>query len=161
MLSCISDFFFVGDSTWIAWHLSFALSIFAYSRKTRVRSLSSMRYMLLGYSFEPRPYSRALGTAGSVMTIGLSINGCSHSKNQFDDRELDWLVQKFGLRRLQRFDVIRGDFPESFSLPFFTRKVSTVIFSEGGYAFSRWQSDKTSNIWYLVFATTTLSRKLV
>ena len=50
-----------------------------------------MRYMLLGYSFEPRPYtnSHALGTAGSVMTIGLSINGCSHSKNQFDEKELD------------------------------------------------------------------------
>ena len=45
--------------------------------------------MLLGYSFEPRPYSSALGTAGSVMTVGLSINGCSHSKNQFDERELD------------------------------------------------------------------------
>ena len=29
--------------------------------------------MLLGYSFEPSPKSRALGTAGSFMTIGLSI----------------------------------------------------------------------------------------
>ena len=69
--------------------------------------------MLLGYSFEPRPYtnSHALGTTGSVMTIGLSINGCSHSKNQFDERELDWLVQKFGLQRLQRFDLIRGNSP--------------------------------------------------
>ena len=26
----------------------------------------------------PRPYSRALATAGFFMTIGLSINGCSH-----------------------------------------------------------------------------------
>ena len=39
--------------------------------------------MLLGYSLEPRPNSHALGTVGSVMTIGLSINRCSHSKNQF------------------------------------------------------------------------------
>ena len=31
-----------------------------------------------GYSFEPRPNSR--GLAGSVMTIGLLINRCSHSK---------------------------------------------------------------------------------
>ena len=38
---------------------------------TRVRSLLSMRGMLLGYSFKPRPYSRALGIAGSVKTIGL------------------------------------------------------------------------------------------
>ena len=30
--------------------------------------------MLPGYNLEPRPNSRALGMAGSVMTIGLSIN---------------------------------------------------------------------------------------
>ena len=36
--------------------------------------------MLLGYSFDYRPNSSALGTAGSVMIIGLSINGSSHSK---------------------------------------------------------------------------------
>ena len=38
--------------------------------------------MLLGYSFEPRPNSRVLATAGSVMPIGLSVNGCSHSKKK-------------------------------------------------------------------------------
>ena len=43
------------------------------------------------------------------------------------------------------------DFPESFILPFLTRKVSTVIFSEGSYALSRWQNDKTSNIWIILF----------
>ena len=46
----------------------------------RVRSLLNMRGMLLRCSFEPRPNSRVLATAGSVMTIGLSINGCSHLK---------------------------------------------------------------------------------
>ena len=46
----------------------------------RVRSLLSIRSMLLGYSFEPRSNRRALATVGSVMTIGLSKNGCSHSK---------------------------------------------------------------------------------
>ena len=34
---------------------------------------------------------------------------------------------------------------ESFILPFYTRKVSTVNFSEGGYTLSRSQNDKTSN----------------
>ena len=38
---------------------------------TRARFLLSMRCLLLGYSFEPRPNSHALGTEGSVMTIGL------------------------------------------------------------------------------------------
>ena len=38
--------------------------------------------MLLGYSLEPRPNSRVLATAGSVMPIDLSINGCSHSKKK-------------------------------------------------------------------------------
>lgn len=36
--------------------------------------------MLLRYSFGPRRNNGALVTAGSVMTIGLSINGCSQSK---------------------------------------------------------------------------------
>ena len=35
---------------------------------------------MLGYSFEDRPNSRVFATADSVMTIGLSINRCSHSK---------------------------------------------------------------------------------
>ena len=43
--------------------------------------------MLLGYSFEPRPNGRALATTGSVMTIGSSINGCSHAKKNNLTRE--------------------------------------------------------------------------
>ena len=35
--------------------------------------------MLRGYIFESRPNSRALGTVGSVTTIGLSINRCSYT----------------------------------------------------------------------------------
>ena len=69
--------------------LSFACLILVHSRKTRLnrgRSLLSMRDMLLGYSFEPRPNSRALSIADSVMTIGFSIDRCSHSKKQFDAR---------------------------------------------------------------------------
>ena len=38
------------------------------------RSLLNMRSMSLGYSFEPRPNSRALATEVLVVTIGLSIN---------------------------------------------------------------------------------------
>ena len=64
---------------------------------------------MLRYSFEPRLKRRALGTAGSVMTSGLSVNGCSDSKNQFDERKQDWLVQKCGLRRLQRLDIIQTE----------------------------------------------------
>ena len=48
----------------------------------RVSSLLSMRCMLLGYNFKPR-----LGTAGSVMNIGLSINGRLHTKTQFNERK--------------------------------------------------------------------------
>ena len=51
-------------------------------------------------------YNRARGTAGSVMTIGLPLNGCLHSKNQFDERKQDWLVQKLGcgdFKGLRRF----------------------------------------------------------
>ena len=61
----------------------------AWFRRTRkrlcvnqVRSLLSMRCMLLGYSFEPTTNSRALSTAGSVMLRDLSIKRCSHSKKK-------------------------------------------------------------------------------
>ena len=47
-----------------------------------IRSFLSMHGMLLGYSFEPRPNSRAFATEYSVKTIGLSINRCSHSKKK-------------------------------------------------------------------------------
>ena len=47
-----------------------------------------MCFLLLGYRLKPRPNSHVLGTVGSVMTICLSINRCSHSaENQFDERE--------------------------------------------------------------------------
>ena len=61
--------------------------------------------MLLGYSFETRPNSRALGTVDSVMTIAESINRCPHSKNLLGEKKQDWLVQKFGLQWLQRLWV--------------------------------------------------------
>ena len=47
----------------------------------RVRSLLSMRCILLEYSFENRINSGALkctATAGSVMTVGFLVNECSH-----------------------------------------------------------------------------------
>ena len=34
----------------------------------------AMHCMSLGYSFKPRPHSHVLGTAGSVMTVGLSMD---------------------------------------------------------------------------------------
>ena len=42
--------------------------------------------MLTGYSLEPRLNSRALDTDGSV-TIGLSVNRCSHKENQCVDEK--------------------------------------------------------------------------
>ena len=48
--------------------------------ETRKWPKLSMRCMSLGCSLEPRPNSRALATASTVVTIGLSRNGCSHSK---------------------------------------------------------------------------------
>ena len=42
-----------------------------------------------GYSVEPRPNSLVLSSTGSVITISLSINGCSHSEKTVDKREKD------------------------------------------------------------------------
>ena len=90
--------------------LSFTFSVLAYSRKTPQESSKIFVehvVLVLGYSLEPRPYSRVLGTVFSVMTIGLSYNGCSHLENQFDERKQDWPVHKFGLRRLKRLDAFQ------------------------------------------------------
>ena len=73
--------------------------------------------MLLGYSFEPRPNSCAPAKVGLVM-----INGCSQS--QFDEREQDWLVQKFGLRRPQSFNAIQA---EPFFLQSHTRRQKETL----------------------------------
>ena len=96
---------------------------------TRVKSLLRM-CLLLGYSFEPRPNRCSLGTAGSVTIIGLSVNRCSHSVNQFDERKQDWLVQKFGLRRLQRIDVIRAEPPLLFSFLLDKRRLARRVLYE-------------------------------
>ena len=71
----------------------------------RVRSFMNMHSMLLGYSFETRPDSRALATAGSVMTIGLSTNRCLHSKNTVWREKTRLTSRRVWRRRPQRFDV--------------------------------------------------------
>ena len=44
------------------------------------------------------------------------------------------------------FVFYNKDTQESFILLFFTKKVSMVIFTEGGLSLSHWQNDKTSHI---------------
>ena len=85
------------DSAWIEYDLRWACG------------------MLLRYGFRPRRNNSALVTAGSVITIVFSINGCSHSKKPVWGENQDWVVQKFGLRRPQRVDTIQAEFP--FSIP--------------------------------------------
>ena len=43
------------------------------------------------------------------MTIGFSTKGCLDSENKYDGRGQDWLVQRFGLWRLQRLDAIQAE----------------------------------------------------
>lgn len=100
-----------------------------------VKSLQSMCCLLLGYSFEPRPNNCAFGSAGSRMAIGLSISVCSHSENQFqNERARDWLVQEFGLRRLQRLYAIQAK-P---LLLLLTQEGTKRLFSQGVYKEANW-----------------------
>ena len=62
----------------------------------RVRSLLSMCCMLPGYSLESKPNMPDLtailvfhGTAGSIITSVVSLNGRSQWKNQFNERKQD------------------------------------------------------------------------
>lgn len=83
-------------------------------RKTlhaRVWSLLSVAWMLLRYFFEPRTNSRALGIVGSVMTIDLSVNGCSHLNKPVLREKTRSASPKVGLWRLQRLDVIPANPP--------------------------------------------------
>ena len=53
---------------------------------------------------------------------------------------------RFDLKLKFAYSQINIEFPESFSLPYFTRKVSTAILSEGCYTLSRSQDDESSSI---------------
>ena len=69
------------------------------------------------YNFQSCTYCR-----GSVMTIGLSINGCSHSKKPVwrERTRFIWLVQKFGLQQPHRFDVVQAE-------PFFSSSLGKTM----------------------------------
>ena len=43
------------------------------------------------------------------------MDGCSHTKNEFDKTEQNCIVQKFGLRGFQRLNAIQGE--PRFQLP--------------------------------------------
>lgn len=94
-----------------------------------VRSMLTTCCILLRNTFEPKPNNCALDTAVLCYENWL-INKRMLAQ---DDRKQGWLVQKFGLRRLQRFDMIQAEPP--FLLPsqhtqgkvrhFFNMKLST------------------------------------
>ena len=76
----------------------------------RVKSLLSLRCMLLAVLIPGLQIAlRAWYSRLSLIWPCLSLNGCSHSKKQFDERKQDWLVQKLLLRWLQRLDAIQAE----------------------------------------------------
>ena len=125
-----------------------------YLSLSRVRILFNLQFFKAFISQPLRvAYITASGMISHVLNLGLSYKDFSLETFRFedeDDYEI-WLQVFFAYSQ----DI---DTAESFILPFFTWNVSTVIFSEGGYALSRLQKDKTFNIWYLFFATTTFAR---
>ena len=109
----IHFFYFISSSCCISTlpaDCSSSSSILAYRRKVLHESSKIFSEHSLHFARKQSRtralYSRARGIAGSVMTIGLPLNGCLHSKNQFDERKQDWLVQKLGcgdFKGLRRF----------------------------------------------------------
>ena len=67
----------------------------------RVKSLLSLRCMLLAVLIPGLQIALRAWYSRLSYNSGLSLNGCSHSKNQFEERKQDWLVQKFMLRWLK------------------------------------------------------------
>ena len=72
-----------------AWHVARILfsspePVDSWSRGLRYKlSRVALGTRIPGHSFKPRPNRCVLSTAGTVMTVGLSINRCEHSKNPF------------------------------------------------------------------------------
>lgn len=56
---------------------------------TRLKDLFTILFVSLGYSFESRPYSRAVGTEGSVVTRGLTDAraGCGNFEGLTQNRQ--------------------------------------------------------------------------
>ena len=100
----------------------------------RVRSLLSMRCLLLGYSFKPRPNIRALGTAGSVMTTRLTINGCSHSKNLFDEKTRFTHPEIWVSVTSKKLTW----FKQSFLFSFSTKKAKKKLYSQVNQSKNNW-----------------------
>ena len=75
--------------------------------------------MLPEYCFESRPNDRALATAGSVLTIGLSIKGWSHSKNQFGERKRLTNLEALAV-------VISKAWPDAGRVSFFSSSIKTT-----------------------------------
>ena len=89
----------------------------------------------------------------------------AHWLDSVDNREL-WIRERERLRGRNLILTflaycLKIDTPESVIVFFFTAKVSSLISVDGGKALSRSLNDKIPNIWYLVFATTRFSPKLV
>ena len=76
------------------------------------------------YSFDYRYF------IGSVITIGLSTNGFSQWKSHFDERKQGWLVQKFGLRWLERLSPFHQHENK--------RRLCSKSFTPGGRGYSLW-----------------------
>ena len=89
--------------------------------------------------------------------VSLTSELLCHILRPLDSRTRTTTSTRFDLKFFRVFSKYRLPVID---LPFFTRKVSIVIFSEGGYTLSRTQNDKTFNICYIAFASTTFALKL-
>ena len=104
------------------------------SADSQVKSLSSMRGTLLGYSFKPRTNRRVLATLGSVLDhrcVNEPMLALGKEK-PFDDIKQGWLVVKFELRRPQRLTRFRQSLLLSSSLK--KTKEGSVFFLQGNHA---------------------------
>ena len=82
---------------------------------------------------------RTIAVTNSIGRFELDI------KRPLDSKTTATTSTRFDLKFFRVLSKI--DTPEFFIVLFFTRKVSTVIVIEGGWALSRLQNAKTSNIW--------------
>ena len=98
---------------------------------TLLDSAYSGKIFVFGYSFEPSPISHALGRAGSVTTVGLSINRCSYSELTSLTRE-----NKNDQSRSSGFGDCKGSMRFTQSIVFFSsphQGFKRRLLSQGAY----------------------------
>ena len=135
----------------------------------RVFGIRDFRYLKLGIRDLKAKSGRDSGlkvcARGGMPKIALGITGLHEILGRDYGIEEPYWGPSFNPHNFDNHQLfLRKEVKSWFQCAYYQRPLdlrASTTTSEGSYALSRSQNDKTSNIWYLVFATTTFALILV